>query len=72
MQSEAFGDMGEKEFSYPGCIDGFGTWNDNYPLHKAVVDHNQNGVHPVHLGEICDKVNQELFEGKGGHESNGV
>ena len=49
--------MREKEFSYPSHVDGFGAWNDDYPLCKAVVNHDHNGVHPLHLREVCDKVN---------------
>ena len=56
MQSKAFEGMIEKEFSHSGCVDGFGTWNNDHPLHKAVVDHDHNGVHPVYVREIRDEV----------------
>ena len=37
-----------------------------------MVDHDQNGVYPVYLREICNEVNRELFKGKGGHGGDGV
>ena len=72
MQSETSEDMVEKEFSYSGRVDRFGTWNNNHPLHKAVVDHDHNGVHPMYFGEIRDKVHRKLFKGKEGCRSDGV
>ena len=44
MNSKAFEDMGEEKFSYSGCINGFGARYDDYPLRKAMVDHDQDGV----------------------------
>ena len=72
MYSKVFEDMSEEKFSYFGCIDGFGAWNDDYPLHKAVVDHDQNGIHPAHFREIGNKVHGELFKRKGHRGSDGV
>ena len=72
MYSEAFEDVREEKSSYFGHVDGFGAWNDNYPLHKAVVDHDQNGVHPAYFQEVCNKVHRELFKREGCCGSDGV
>ena len=64
MYPTSFEDVGEEKFSHSGHINGFGAGNDNHPLHKEVVDHNQNGVHSMHVWEVCDKVHSELFKGK--------
>ena len=40
MEAKVFEHMVEKMFGYSGCIYGFGARDENYPLHKAVVDHN--------------------------------
>ena len=39
MEAEAFKHMVEKMFGYSSCIYGFGARDENYPLCKAVVDH---------------------------------
>ena len=56
--------MGEKEFGYPHGIDGFGTRDDNYPLCKAVVDHDQNRVFAIYFREVGDQVDRNLFKGE--------
>ena len=56
--------MGEKEFGYFHGINGFGTRDDDYPLHKAMVDHDQDRVFAMNFGEISDKVDGDLFEGE--------
>ena len=58
--------MGEKEFCDSCGINCFGTWDDDYPLHKAMVDHDQDRVFAMYFGEIGDKVNRELFKGEQG------
>ena len=58
--------MGEKEFGYSHGIDCFGTRNDDYPLRKAMVDHDQDRVFPTNLREGSDEVYQDLFEGQEG------
>ena len=66
MKSEAFEDMGEKELPNSGCIDGLGTWDNNHPLCKAVVDHNQDRIQTMYIWEISDEVNRELLKGERG------
>ena len=39
METETFKDMGKKELGYAGSIDVFGAGSEDYPLRKAVVDH---------------------------------
>ena len=40
METELFEHMVEEKFGYSGCINGFLARDENYPLRKAVVDHN--------------------------------
>ena len=65
MYSEVLEDMGKKKLSYPHSIDGFGTRDNDHPLHKAMVDHDQNRVHPTYFWEVGDKIYRELFKGEG-------
>ena len=66
MQTESFEDMGEKEFSYPQGVNCFGARDDDYPLHKAMVDHDQNRIFATNFREVSDEVEQYLFEGESG------
>ena len=47
-------DVGEKEFGHFHGVDGFGTRDDNYPLRKAVVDHDQDRVLATDFREVGD------------------
>ena len=51
---QIFEDMGEKEFGHFHGVDGFGTRDDNYPLHKAVVDHDKDRVFAMDFREVSD------------------
>ena len=42
--------MFEKEFSNSFGINSFVAWSENYPLQKAMVDHNQERVETVRGG----------------------
>ena len=69
MQTESFEDMREKEFGYSHGIDRFGTRDNDYPLHKAMVNHDQNRIFAADFWEVSDEVNRDLFErerGRGG------
>ena len=57
--------MFEKEICYSLGVDVFVTWNENYPLRKAVVDHDQQGVTTVRGREASDEINRKLLEGAG-------
>ena len=39
MEVKAFEYMMEKMFGHSSCIYSFGARDENYPLHKAMVDH---------------------------------
>ena len=62
METKAFKDMGKKKLGNAGSIDVFGTRSEDYPLHKAMVDHNHQGIMAGGWGEISDEVNGELPE----------
>ena len=55
--------MGEKEFGYSHGIDRLGTRDDDHPLCKAVVDHDQDRVFSADFRKVSDKVYRDLFEG---------
>ena len=60
-----FKDMGKKELGNAGSIDVFGAGSKNYPLCKAMVDHDQQRIMAGGWGEISDEVNGKLSEWKG-------
>ena len=55
--------MGEKEFGYSHGIDHFRTRDDDYPLCKAMVDHDQDRVFSANFRKVSDEVHRDLFEG---------
>ena len=57
--------MFEKEICYSLGVDVFVTRDENYPLQKAVVDHDQQGVTTVRGREASDEINRKLLEGTG-------
>ena len=65
METEAFKDMGKKKLGDAGSIDVFGAGSENYPLHKAMVDHDHQGIMAGRWGEISDEVDGELLEWEG-------
>ena len=65
METKAFKDMGKKKLGNAGSIDVFGTGSKDYPLCKAVVDHDHQGIMAGGWGEISDEVNGELPEWEG-------
>ena len=67
METKAFKDMGKKKLGNAGSINVFGTRSKDYPLHKAVVDHDHQGIMAGGWREIGDEVNGELpeWEGRG-------
>ena len=56
-------DFVEKEGSYSLGSDGFLSGAENYPLSKAMVDHDQQRVKVRRGGEVGDKVTRDLLEG---------
>ena len=62
MKSESKEDIFEKEFGYSLGVDGFSAWDENYPLQKTMVNHDQERIKAGGRWEIGDKVNRELLE----------
>ena len=44
MKAKAFEYVVKKELSDSGCINGFAARSKNYPLYKAMVDHDQDRI----------------------------
>ena len=53
----------EKEGGSPFSSDGFLCGAENYPLCKAMVDHNQQGIETRGSREVSDEVTGDLLEG---------
>ena len=58
MKSKSEEDVFEKEFSYSLGVNGFSTWDENHPLQKAVVDHDQERIIAIGGWEISDQINR--------------
>ena len=65
METEVFKDMGKKNLGDAGSIDVFGAGSKNYSLHKAMVDHDHQGIMAGGWGKIGDEVDGELLEWEG-------
>ena len=63
METKVFEYMVEEKFGHAGGIYGFQTRDENYPLCKAMIDHNHQRVMSVRWGEVCNQVHRQLFEG---------
>ena len=59
-------DFVKKEGGYPFSSDGLFCGAENYPLHKAMVDHDQQRVKAGGSGEVGDQVVRDLLEGARG------
>ena len=53
----------KKESGYPFSSDGLFSGAENYPLHKAMVDHDQQGVETGGGRKVHDQVTRDLLEG---------
>ena len=60
-----FKDMGKKELGNASSINVFGAGSEDYPLCKAVVNHNHQGIMACIWGKIGDEINGKLLEWKG-------
>ena len=65
METEAFKDMGKKELGDASSINVFGAGSKDYPLCKAMVDHNHQRIMAGRWGKISDEVNRKLPEWEG-------
>ena len=63
MKSKAFEYMVEEKFGDSRGIYSFRTRDENYPLRKAMVDHDHQRIMSVRWGEVRDEVHRELLEG---------
>ena len=63
VKSEAKVNFVEKEGSYPLSSNGFLSGAKNYPLHKAMVDHDQQRIKTRGSGKVGDKVTRDLLKG---------
>ena len=71
MEAEAFKDMGKKKLGNASSINVFRAGSENYPLRKAMVDHNHQGIMTGRWGKISDEVNGELPEWEGRRRGDG-
>ena len=62
METEAFKDIEKEKLGYASSIDVFETGSKDYPLHKAMVDHNHQGIMARGQGKINDEIYRELPE----------
>ena len=54
----------KKQLGNSCSVNGFMARCKNYPLHKAMVDHDHDGIKSCRRREISDEVNGELFKGE--------
>ena len=55
----------EEKFGNSFGINSFVTWGENYPLQKAMVDHNHQQIKTMRQWEIVDEINGQLLEWAG-------
>ena len=65
MEIKAFKDMGKKKLGDAGSINVFGAGSEDYPLRKAMVNHDHQGIMASGWGNIGDEVNEELLKWEG-------
>ena len=64
METKTFEHILKEKLGNSGSINGFGARSKDYPLHKAVVDHNQDRIKTRQGRKISDEVDGELAEGE--------
>ena len=64
MKTEAFEYEVKKQLGNPCSVNGFLTRCKNYPLSKAMVDHDHDRIKSRRGREVGDEVNRELFKGE--------
>jgi len=72
METKACKDVFEKEGSDAGSVNSFKTRDENHPLHKPMVDHDQNRVKTRGERKIHDHVTRDLLEQAGGGGQDGT
>ena len=66
MKTEAFEYKVKKQLGDSYCVNGLLAWCKNYPLRKAMVDHDHDRIKPCGRREVSDEVNRELLKGESG------
>ena len=64
MKTEAFEYEVKKQLGDSCCVNGLLARCKNYPLRKAMVDHDQDRIKPRGRREVGDEVNGELLKGE--------
>ena len=64
MEAETFEYIAKEKLGDSGGVNGFGARNKDYPLRKAMVNHDQDRIKTGGGRKISDEVNQELVEGE--------
>ena len=62
METKTFEYVVKKGLGDPGCTNGFATRSKNYPLSKAMVDHDQDRIESRGRRKVGDEVDRELLE----------
>ena len=62
MKTEAFEYEVKKQLGNPCSINGFLARCENYPLCKAMVDHDHDRIKPHRKREVGNEVNGQLFK----------
>ena len=62
MEAKTFEHIFKEKLGDSSSINGFGARNKDYPLRKAVVDHDQDRIKSGGGRKVCDEVNRELVE----------
>ena len=55
--------MVEKKLGNFCGVHGFGARDENYPLTKAMVDHDHDRIKTVDQGKVSNEVDREVLEG---------
>ena len=63
--------MVEKKLGYSYGIHHFDARGKNYPLTKAMVNHDHDRIETIYLGKVSDKVHREVLEEMGALEGKG-
>ena len=64
MKTEAFEYEVKKQLGNPSSVNGLLARCKNYPLCKAMVDHDHDRIKTRRGGEVSDEVNRELLKGE--------
>jgi len=71
-ETKADKDMSKEQGGNSSSIDSFKTRDENHPLHKPMVDHDQYRVKASGKQKICDHVTWDLLERVGDEGRNGA